>query len=87
MSFYKVPSPGARRLQENPRFISFQILLCSLCMWKETQSVPLAVIENQTQFERTVCFLRENKKKGEKKEERKTIPQLLGQSSDLVGRG
>lgn len=56
-------------------------------MWKETQSVPLAVIENQTQFERTVCFLRENKKKGEKKEERKTIPQLLGQSSDLVGRG
>lgn len=50
-----MPGPEARRLQENPSFISFQILFCSLYTWREAQSVPLAVLKNQTQLERTQC--------------------------------
>lgn len=61
LSFHKMPGPGTRRLQENPSFIPFQILFCSMYMWKESSTdCPTGSAQKPNQIRKNMmCVLGE----------------------------
>lgn len=52
-----MPGPGARRLQENPSFASFQILFCSLYKWREAQCPTGSSQKPNPIRKNTMCIL------------------------------